>query len=684
MDGGSEDTDLHDEITEPTWTGQVSQRIGTNRGTVIGTLIEQGFRRLRGVTLPPAEVAAQLKTYVRHEDDDQAIHKILDQWPVVVLTGADGSGRFSTALDVLRRRVGENIRQVRREPDEAFHTAGLQETKTGWILDLRAEQPPAGFGRELVEDADRLPEGSCLVVLMSTTAWAKCGQGATEIARPLEGPPRKDILRKQLKHAPFAIKIDKWLAPEPISRSLDSLLPTQVAAWANAIITTEDIERRNGRSASDASPDTDYFKGLVLEVVKAAEDWRTELLNWHNTHSDSAYRNYLLAAAVLEGASSDKIYEASASLATALKETPEPRSGQQGLGVVALTHTANADLQPDGTIRFRYHNYAEAVVDYFLDDRPHLLEEFTRWTAAQVTTLGEADLAAPLAQRVSHWTVHYTARHRRTSLLRSLAAQWSSSYADAACDLLVLAAIDDHAGALARSAYRRWAKETDTLGTDFKVVLIRAFQRLASIYPTSMLSRIAELATPAHQDAVHSDKVTAAISQALNVLWDQDDQRSAIHKQLTQWAGDHRKPQQSAAQSTFAHLATRRTPNGPALLTDSQITTEWLTDMWRSALPTNAWSPIVAQAFAYWMQTALDTPDFSPTIQQIFLHAVHRPTDPHYSAPRMIAMQNLLYSWAPAPPSQQPSDATQLRDQLLTRLRAEDPAAPPDAHAPRP
>ncbi|MEU0029514.1 hypothetical protein [Streptomyces sp. NPDC006335] len=215
MDGGSEDTDLHDEITEPTWTGQVSQRIGTNRGTVIGTLIEQGFRRLRGVTLPPAEVAAQLKTYVRHEDDDQAIHKILDQWPVVVLTGADGSGRFSTALDVLRRRVGENIRQVRREPDEAFHTAGLQETKTGWILDLRAEQPPAGFGRELVEDADRLPEGSCLVVLMSTTAWAKCGQGATEIARPLEGPPRKDILRKQLKHAPFAIKIDKWLAPSP-------------------------------------------------------------------------------------------------------------------------------------------------------------------------------------------------------------------------------------------------------------------------------------------------------------------------------------------------------------------------------------------------------------------------------------------------------------------------------------
>ncbi|MET9968949.1 hypothetical protein ABZZ80_24225, partial [Streptomyces sp. NPDC006356] len=238
-DGSSGDTHLHDELTESSWSGQVSQRIGTNRGTVIGTLIEQGFRRLRGIALPPTEVATQLTTYVRGEDDDQAISKILDQWPVVVLTGADGSGRFSTALDVLRRRAGDTIRQVRREPNAPFDMAGLQESHTGWILDLRAEQPPAGFGRELVEDTDQLPEGSCLVVLMSTTAWAQCGQGATEIARPLEGPPREHILRKQLLQAPFTINIDNWLSSDPISRSITPLLPAKMAAWANAIITTE-------------------------------------------------------------------------------------------------------------------------------------------------------------------------------------------------------------------------------------------------------------------------------------------------------------------------------------------------------------------------------------------------------------------------------------------------------------
>ncbi|MFG2651206.1 hypothetical protein [Streptomyces sp. NPDC048436] len=646
-------------------------------------LIEQNIRRLRGTTLPHDDVTAYLRTYVRHEDDDLAISKILDQWPVVVLTGADGSGRFSTALDVLRRQVGDTIRQVRREPDTPFDTAGLHETDTGWILDLRAESAPGGFGRELAEDATQLPQGSCLVVLMGPAEWATCRTGAEHLGHALTGPPRTDILKKQLAQASLTIGSDRWAAADPIQQAVAALLPAQVAAWADAIVTTEEVERAEGRLTPALLKDDAYFAGLVRSVVNAAEDWRSDLLDWHTRHSDSAYRNYLLAAAVLEGASSEKIYAASTTLAKALEETPQERPGQQGLGVVALTHTANADLQPDGTIRFRYHNYAEAVVDYFLDDRPHLLKKFTAWTAKQVTGL-EEELATPLAQRVSHWVVHYTARHRRTRLLRSLAEQWSADHAEAACELLVLAAVNERAGDLARSAYRRWTRqEAGTLTADFTIVLIRACQRLAEVYPTSMLSRLAELAAPTHHGA-HGEDVATAISQALNALWDQNDQRSAIHRQLTQWTRDAHRPHQAAAQSTFAHLAARRTPNGPALLTTPQSDTDWLTDMWRNALPTTGWSTTVAHTFAYWMQCALDHPELQATIEQIFRNAVHRDTDPHYSASRLVAMQSLLFSWAPAPPSQQPGDAVHLRDHLLTGLRAADPAAPPATDAPQP
>ncbi|WP_405773652.1 hypothetical protein [Streptomyces sp. NBC_00859] len=679
--------DGSDASAEPYWTGSVNQRINTNRGVVIGTLIEQSFRRLRGTTLSHSEVTEYLQTYVRHEDDDLAIAKILDHSPVVVLTGANGSGRFSTALHVLQRRAGDTIRQVRREPDTPFDIAGLREPHTGWILDLRTETPPPGFGRELAEDATELPEGSLLAVLMSATAWETCSGGAADLSHSLTGPPRADILQRQLDQAPLLIDSGKWAAAVPIRDAIAHLVPAHVAAWADAIITTEEVERDTGRLTPSTKLDDEYFHVLVQNVVKAATDWRSDLLEWHTAHEDSAYRNYLLAAAVLEGATSEKVYEASVTLAKALKETPPDQPGQQGLGVVALTQRAKADLQADGTIRFRYHNYAEAVVDYFLDDRPHLLKEFTGWTAAQVIGL-EPHMAAPLAHRVSQWVVRYTARHRRTRLLRSLAEQWSAPYHDAARDLLVLAAIDDHAGDLARAAYRRWTKEAATLTADFRVVLIHACQRLAEVYPTSMLARLAELATSTNhddaRDAPVDDTVTKAVSQALNSLWDQSDQRLAIHRQLTLWAQDHDLPHQAAAQSTFAHLAARRTPNGPALVTDSTIGTQWLTDMWRNALPTTRWSPTVADAFAYWMQTALNRPDLSTRIQQIFRDAVHRPTDPHYSANRLVAMQSLLFSWAPTPPSQQPGDAVHLRDHLLTGLIAEDPAAAPNPDAPQP
>ncbi|MFB6674449.1 hypothetical protein ACFCWG_18990 [Streptomyces sp. NPDC056390] len=685
----------HEENTQDYWAWRVSQRVGTNNGVVIGTLIEQGIRRLRGTTLTPKDITTHLRAYVRATDDDLAINKILTERRVVVLTGADGSGRFSTALDVLHRRLGDSdtirqIRQVRREPGDPFEAGGLHEPDTGWILDLRAEKPPAGFGADLATDAAQLTQGSLLVVLIGTDAWENCATGATNLSHPLAGPSRDRILDKYLQHAPLTIDRSKWNDAPAIQRGIAALVPAQIAAWADAIVNTEEVERDEGRLTPDLINNDTYFEKLVQQVVKAAEDWRGELLDWHTNQQDSDYRNYLLAAAVLEGARSERIYEASTTLAKALKESPQPRPGQQGLGVVALTRKANADLQPDGTIRFQYHNYAEAVVDYFLDDRPHLLEEFTRWTADQVTGLNR-DLAERLAQRVSHWVVHYTARHRRTRLLKSLADQWSTTYPDAACDLLVLAAVDDRSSDLARNAYRRWTSpETAPLSADFTAVLIRACCRLAEAHPVSMLGRIAELASSTHQNGDSKDpqtaRVTQAVSEALNTLWDDSQQRAGIHHQLTTWTSDPHGSHRAAAQSTFAHLAQRRTSNGPALLTDPLTDTAWLTGMWRNALPTNGWSTPVAEAFAYWMDSALNHPELQENIEQIVCEAVHRTTDPHYNANRLIAVQNLLYSWAPAPPAPQDADATQLRDRILNRLRAQDPAAPPpaDGHARHP
>ncbi|MFI5805303.1 hypothetical protein [Streptomyces sp. NPDC051561] len=369
------------------------------------------------------------------------------------------------------------------------------------------------------------------------------------------------------------------------------------------------------------------------------------------------------------------------------EEDPSPRPGQKGLGVIALTDAADADLLSDGTIRFRYHHQAEAVVDYFLDDRPHLLKQFTTWTAAQVSALEDTEAASLLARRVIHWTVRYTARHRTTRLLKELADQWSTNQEQAACDMLVLAALDDHAGDLVRSAYRRWARgEAGTLSDTFTIVLIRACRRLIDVHPTSMLGRLAELATlTVDGSQQRGGAVTEAIGQALNTLWDQVSQRPAIRIQLKQWTTDPRSPQGTAAQNTFAHLAQRGSSSGPALLTDTDRDRAWLIGMWRNALPTAGEPPqSVATAFAYWMQTALEQPDLRDDIEQIFREAVHADHDAYYSGGRHVAMQKLLFSWAPTPPpANQVGEAVHLRDRLLTALQEQDPATPLKPHAPQ-
>ncbi|MFJ8826059.1 hypothetical protein ACIREE_30350 [Streptomyces sp. NPDC102467] len=654
---------------------------------MIGTLIQQNIRRLRGTTLTEIEIEDCLRAYVANSDDETAIAKILGQRRIVVLTGADGSGRFTTALRMLRQRVGNAIRQVRREPGTPFDAAGLTEEGTGWILDLRAEAPHAGFGRELADDCDEVPDGSFLVVLMSTAAWTQCGRGAVDLSHEIVGPSPIAVLEKLLESAPLAIGHRTWTGDTVIAKGVKGLVPGQIANWADAIVTTEELERDAGRLTPTTARDQLYIAKLISSVVKVAENWRSTLLDWHHRHQDSDYRNFLLAAAVLEGSSAQTIYRAAENLAQKFDEEPTPRPGQKGLGVIALTDAADADLLPDGKIRFRYHHQAEAVVDYFLDDRPHLLKRFTTWTAAQVSALEDKEAAGFLAQRVIHWTVRYTARHRTTRLLKELADQWSTKQEQAACDMLVLAALDNHAGSLARNAYRRWARgEAGALSDTFTIVLIRACRRLIDVHPTSMLGRLAELATLTVDDSrQRGDAVTEAIGEALNTLWDQDTQRPAIRMQLRQWAADPHSPQGTAAQNTFAHLAQRRSTSSPALLTDTDQDRAWLTGMWRNALPTIGEPPqSVATAFGYWMQTALEQPDLRDDIEQIFREAVHADPDPYYSGSRHVAMQKLLFSWAPTPPpAHQVGEAVHLRDRFLAALQEQDPATPPKLHAPQ-
>ncbi|MFE0763272.1 hypothetical protein [Streptomyces smyrnaeus] len=658
----------------------VEQRFARNDGVAIGVQIVQEIHRLRGDLLPADWITQRLATYERPEHEQEELHGILVRDHVLVLHAEEHTGRYTAALNALHRLVGTRIRQVRREPGDVFSIEGLRESNTGWILDLRddGDKLPSGIGPALTEDAPSLRHsGSYLVVLADTDAWERAAKGTTVLAHALQAPAPQTVLRAHLEKTVPSVAADRWLAESQITEGIEDLLPADVVEWSHIIRETEALEKETGQT----------FGELVEHVVAAAEeDWRTRLMKWHTEHHDSTHRNYLLAAAVLDGAPVETVYAAADTLAKALGEDPAPHPGQQGLGVIALTDAIDADLTDEDTVAFWRPRFAEAVVDYFWADRPHLIKSFTRWTAEQTNNKDlPEDVTSELVGRVTGWALEYMRRKRTTKLLREIAGQWAEALPEQARDLLIAAVLDPETSRRARDAYRTWAQRSDAdVPPHLKTALAHACARLAEVYPSTMLRRLTELA--AHTE---SEEVYSAVGEALNVLWDQPRQQQAIQDRLAEWASGTHEGRRAAAHHAFVHLAARTTPDGrPVLLaTDAGGSHHaWHAARWRGLLDntTEHLQAPLQKALTIWMDAATAHPDLRETVLVTLQHAIYQPhTDAVYAADRYLALSHLLYSWAPVQSQHLPTAPEQLRDELILALRRADPAAPmPESHAP--
>ncbi|MFE1797680.1 hypothetical protein ACFW9L_16105 [Streptomyces sp. NPDC059517] len=661
----------------------IDQHLADNHGVNIGLQINQAINRLRGDLLPPDWIAERLATYRRPAHEKDELRTILTRDHILVLHAPDSPGRYTAALAALHHEVGDNIRHVRREPGDAFSAEGLQDHKTGWILDLRDEDDrlPSGVGPALQEDAPHLKDaGSYLAVLTGTESWRHASRGTDTLAHHLLPPAPAEVLRAHLENPPQPVTADRWLSAPEIADGIKGRSPAEVVQWAHAIREAERLDPEQETSFTD----------LVGEVVQAAEDWRTQLLGWHNDHEDSAHRNYLLAAAVLNGAPVTTVYTAAETLARALGETPAPRHGQQGLGVIALTDAIDADLTDEDTVRFWRTGYVEAIVDYFWADRPHLIKKFTLWTAEQSGSKDlPDDVASQLADRVTTWALQYMrAKHgkRATQMLRDIAGQWATSLPEQARDLLTVAALDTGTGRRARDVYLTWARRSDQdIPPDLKTALARACERLAEVYPTMMLLRLTELA--AHTE---NGDVTSAVGHALTTLWDQPTKRQDIQDQLADWSRSPDTGRRTSAHHAFVHLAVRTTGGGhPVLLTAAHQDTDqtWQAARWRDLLQdyrtlSQPLLPQVQQALNAWMNAATSLPGLQDQVLTTLQHAVYQPqVDTVYAADRYLALSHLLFAWAPMPTLHPPSAQDTLRDRLLLALRQSDPAVPAGRHA---
>ncbi|MDP9612842.1 hypothetical protein [Streptomyces demainii] len=645
---------------------------------MIGQLFE-AVQRHSGAPLPPKWVEQELTDYLPIENEAQIAQLLEDNRAVVLVADRLGSGRWTAALRLLTTRPGRPLalRRVRRETGDGFSMEGLKGRKrTGWILDLRetAESIPAGcdFGLELRQADDLRDDDSYLLVLVGTELWQRIGHGAGDLARTPQPPKSVDLFTKYLQSAGIADP-KAWAGDHRFSAELPRLRPGQVREWARTLARAESEYRiATGRSAE---PGSDGFETVAKAAGHAVSGWMDVLTNWHCVPGRTSYdRNYLLLAAVYDGAPIDSVHDKILSLARALGERGDGSTrpaGQQGPGLIQLARQIEAEPLPDGTLRFPGPGFAEAVVRYFWRDRPELIEAFTKWTAQLCLGL-QASQADGIAERLAPWILHHAQAARSTRLLHVVARDWSAdrNLERHAHALLVTAALDPEIGQLTRSATSTWVTKEDS--PPFLKTLAQVFQSVAPAHPAQMLRRLGDLALS------EKDDVTEAVGAAVDTLWADDDLRPQVRGVLNSWFASGQKGQRQSAASAFMHLALQRDDSGgPSLLSDPEGTVaDWVIRGWRTALEADEPTVVARRACTAWLDAAAVRGKVSGRICSTLVRAVHdTPTD-HLRGVRFLNFVRLAEHWLARGEALDHEGRNQFRAVLMRSVQHADPHRP--------
>ncbi|MBV2151274.1 hypothetical protein [Kitasatospora sp. SUK 42] len=653
---------------------QVGLHAGVNHGQMIGQLFE-AVQRHSGAPLSAEYIERQLQGYLPIGNESDAQRILQENQVLVLFADRSGSGRWTAALQLLAGyQKLLKVRRIRRDSGDSFSMEGLRGHKrTGWILDLRAEDESLPAQCDLaaeLHDVDALrTDESYLIVVMSKAIRTQSGIDLDELALTPEPPNGIELFAKCLTEAKAPLA--EALAKEPrFTTDLLQLPPGRIVAWARTVAAAAiGYQAAVGRPLT---PTDDDFTKVAAAAGSAVDGWLEELVTWHSAAGRTSYeRNYLLLTAVFEGEAIPEVHKKVASLASALGEKGERAArlaGQQGPGLFELARQINATLLPDGRIRYPGPGYAEAVVRYFWRDRPDLNHAFTAWTAELCKELGKAE-GIRLATRMIPWIQHHLQSTRSTRLLQRVVADWSADgdLAPIAHTLLVGAALLPQVDRLTLDAIDTWLDKGDTPASLLQT-LARTCQSLAPAHPTRMLRRLGVLADST------ADGVADAVGNAVNALWSDEDLRPRLHTTLVSWLDSPHESLRDAAASAFLNLAQQEFEGVPALLYEPGTpAAPWVVTGWRTVLEALDPSPLAHRAGQAWLNSAATVPGSQEQILATLVSAVHdTPTD-YLRGQRVMNLTRLAERWLLLSTVVDEAGRSALRLSLGARLQEADP-----------
>ncbi|MFF8436389.1 hypothetical protein [Streptomyces bacillaris] len=513
----------------------------------------RGWEFLQAARIDEAEIALVENAYVHAEPEPgkegqvaRGVRLLTGQESrhnVVVLTGADCTGRRTTALRILRDAGirGENIRSLVLDWDRPRTEQIPCTPDHGFILDLSAYRTlPPDFYQGLNDyQKEASDAGTRLIILATADTWKPGTQASIPRVEHVP-PPLLKVARAHLEQHD-AERLD-WLKDDT---GLSGLLgPTTPLAEAV----------RLARITAHAPPDGQ-------EAVKAEfENWKQYLDDWFEQYDGVDHlrdRALLIAAALLEGVSADAVMEAADKLFQQVEGALPIGGPLAGPDLDKRMEIVGAERTDDDALSLSTarHGLHEAVLSHVWKQRPPLRKILLRW-ASDIT--GQNGAAVKHRQHVASAITRLATGTGGEAVL-GIVTEWTEADSPAlrrlAVGVLESTATHPGIGVAVRKYLYDAAKLKNLSQARATTIADVCAGSMGRSYPRVALTRLRLLAS--RGDRRGAD----AVARAVRTLAAEGELTSLVLGEIVAWAEDDDAVIQQAGATAFLALTSLKDEN---------------------------------------------------------------------------------------------------------------------------
>ncbi|MFD9290362.1 hypothetical protein ACFWBV_19175 [Streptomyces sp. NPDC060030] len=530
----------------------------------------------------------------------------------VILDGAPGSGRTSTARVLLREHHTDIGAFRELLPDEEGELPLTDPELVGagdrLLLDMSAAEAVRWAAAQADLSALRMAvheQNAHLVVVMPYRGIidSDLQQYRVEIQQPC----RKRVLRRHLRV--HGVPSEHYLRPDAtVTDFVREQRPLrEIADFADLV-----------RRAREAAAGDGGFAQWCTSAHKARADRREEVATLVSTLGDSPQRALLITVAMLHGAHADMIHHAAQLLLDTVGLPPDDVPLLQRKDLAERLAEISAGVGSDGHVRFGELDHDSAIRAHFWDHMPDLRQYLGMWTARSVALNGPHITQELRDGLVAKLAGEYL-RTGRPEGLASLAEAWGSTAASKAGFEAAVQALTCGLGDRVHArSFRGWIYQRCTgkqLKEQFAQVLVQVCADVvAAGHPDQAMLRLYYLARREH-----------STGSALHALSDLVETSHRLRRRLL-----HRLARSELSRADLgiflrvgvAEALTDPYDNGRTLAEEQSVQSS-VTTCWRAVLnglPRPTWQPYAER----WMHAATDDGHKGDLLLELLVSAADR------------------------------------------------------------